>query len=214
MATLAVLHAIASSAAYTVTIVGGTGGLGRELTQQCRDRGWTPIVLCRSADRHVYPPVRNGWLTPVANANAVLPPFANLDVRSTSDPPPYSDAVVFSLSGKPFTQDTSTEVVRHVLTRTDCNKIAYISAHGVAGNATSDANAGIGIMRNLYLKSTYDAKRDQEALVCACKHATWRVWRPRALSYTYIPFNSVTTPRSVLARDVLDWCTDDGPTSY
>ena len=35
---------------YTVTVVGGTGALGRELVQQIRERDWTPIVLSRGGE--------------------------------------------------------------------------------------------------------------------------------------------------------------------
>lgn len=202
---------LAAVPTYTVTIVGAGGALGRELVQQCRDRDWTPVAVCRTLEP-LLPPVRSGWLTPAVNAPQ-LPSMVNIDIRLTSDPPAYSDAVVFALSGKPFLRDTSSDVVRSVLDATNCSKIALVSAHGVAGDTSSDANVGITIMRSLYLQSTYEEKRVQESMVMARTGVTRRIWRPRVLSYDNIPFNPVATPRSVLARRILDWCAsapDDG----
>ena len=196
---------------YTVTIVGAGGALGRELVQQCRDRDWTPIALCRIV-QPIPHPVRSGWLTPSANAPQ-LPPMANIDIRSVSDPPAHSDAIVFALSGKPFSRDTSSDAVRSVLDATNCSKIAFVSAHGVAGDASSDANVGITIMRSVYLQSTYEEKRAQERMLMDRVGTTRCIWRPRVLSYDTIPFNPIATPRSVLARHILDWCgfaPDDG----
>ena len=152
----------------------------------------------------MFPPVRSGWLSPDRNA-PILPPLSGLDMRSVSHGlPERSDAVVFSLSGTPFTKDTSsTDVVRRVLESTSCAKVAYVSAHGVDG---VDANAGITLMRGLYLKSTYEEKRNQEALIFSHKRATRRIWRPRVLSYAPIPLNPTAVPRWKLARDILDWC--------
>ena len=152
----------------------------------------------------MFPPVRSGWLSPDRNA-PILPPLSGLDMRCVSrDLPTHSDAVVFSLSGSPFTKDTSsTDVVRRVLESTECAKVAYVSAHGVDG---VDANAGITLMRTLYLKSTYEEKRRQEALICSHGGATRRIWRPRVLSYASVPLNPIAMPRWELARDILDWC--------
>lgn len=79
-----------------------------------------------------------------------------------------------------------------------------ISAHGVGGNVSTDANLGITLMRGLYLKSTYQEKWEQERLVSEHPVPS-RIWRPRVLSFAPIPMNPVATPRAFLARDVLDW---------
>ena len=194
----------AAATGYTITVVGATGGLGRELVQQSLDRGLEVVALCRDEQDKVFPPVRTGWLTEGWSTSVNRP--LNVEVRSVDDPPASADAVIFALSGTPFAEDDTTKIVRNVLSRCAASKVGLVSAHGVGGvDATPDANPGIAVMRNWYLASTYSAKAEQEQLVREGRADDYKIWRPRVLAYSQIPFNSVAVPRATLAAEVLDW---------
>ena len=200
--------------AVNIGVVGAHGDLGRELVQQCRDRALTPTAFVRRTDDRVQPPVRAGWLSPDTNNAMQLPPFRGLNVKNALDPDPTStlDAVVFALSGKPFTDDKTTEVVEHVCATLSprCRTVCLVSAHGV-GDSIDGANTGIQLMRSWYLQSTYKAKEEQETILATMKEREGEnlsvlVVRPKVLSYDTIPLNPAATPRWLLARDILDWC--------
>lgn len=196
--------------ALTVGVFGAQGGLGRELVQQCRDRGHIPVAYVRDATRDIRPPVRNGWLEETESPVPLPRPFANLDVRTTAQSVDGLDAVVFAMSGKPFVKDTSTVVVRDVCDRLPprCTKMCLVSAWGV-GDTIQHSNLGIKVMKGFYLHSTYSAKAIQETMV-----RTWSaslplrenlIVRPKVLSFSPIPFNTIATPRQTLAATILDW---------
>lgn len=78
-----------------------------------------------------------------------------------------------------------------------------VSAYGV-GDSLKNANIGIQIMSDWYLKDVYKSKNEQEKIVEQLSKSTLIV-RPRALSYGTIPFDSFTTPRQNLATTILNW---------
>lgn len=191
-----------------VGIAGAHGGLGRELVRQSMDRGWTPTALVRRDDP-ITEPIRVGYLSPDATHPVAMP------VRRVVCPetcPESLDAIVFALSGRPFVLDTSSDVVRAMCASLPerCRKVCLVSAHGVG--ADEPANVGIRVMRDWYLRSTYEAKAEQESIV---QHhlpdgVDRLILRPRVLSYSPIPLYGVATPRRCLASDILDWLARDG----
>lgn len=200
-----------------VGIVGAQGELGRTFVQQCNDRGLTPIAFVRRPQDPIYPPHHSGWLSPVARTedpSTKLPEFRNIERFDTLDLDPSCtdnlDALIFAMSGKPFETDTTMDTFRTLTAATSerCNTLCLISAHGV-GDSLVNANAGIRIMRSWYLKDTYASKQQQEDIFAELSRTTNKsliIVRPKVLSFEPIPFNPSATPRSALARDILDWC--------
>ena len=188
-----------------VTVVGGHGALGRELVYQCIQRGWQVTALTRREDP-IRTPARRGWLDPQSNESPILNSML-LQTKQTQGSCtvcPQCDAVVFALSGKPFQPDDSTEVVQSICKSLpqSCESICLVSAYGVGG----EGDVAISVMREWYLKSTYRAKKEQEDIVQQYDNELRTcILRPRVLSYTSIPFNTITTPRCELAGDILDW---------
>ena len=193
--------------AWKVGVVGAQGGLGRELVEQCVARKWECVAFVRRPYDPILTPARRGWLEP---RDDLCEPrsMEKVTVRDARcDSASDCDALVFATSGKPFVRDDSTEVVEHLLGTTlpkgRCNKVALVSAHGVGDSAQKD-EVGISVMRNWYLRSTYEAKADQESLVDSLSCHTL-ILRPRVLSYDTIPFNKCATRRKDLAKTIMTW---------
>lgn len=185
--------------AYTVAIAGVRGGLGRELAAQSIDRGCDVVGIVREdVTSPVMRPCRIGWLDELVPNTTPL-----TGVHLTTAPTKY-DALVLAMSGKPFAPDDAHRTTRALLaTLPDtCTDVVLVSAHGV-GDSIENANAGIRLMRSVYLRSTYASKQIQEELVRALPVRT-RILRPKVLSYGAIPFNTIATTREALARDILD----------
>ena len=207
------LSFVASTTSWAphVVVVGAHGALGRELTYQCVQRGWKVTALTRRDDP-ICQPDRSGWLNPELSLSRPIINSTLLQIERTRGSRtvcPKCDTVVFALSGKPFRRDDTTSVVRSICESLplSCKGICLVSAHGVNGGG----NVGIRIMREWYLESTYAAKKDQEDIVQQYDSATvrTRILRPRVLSYASIPMNPISTPRYVLASNILDWIGDD-----
>lgn len=191
-------------APFKIAIAGAHGGLGRELVQQSLERRWQTHALVRRLDP-IFAPVRHGWL----NEDATLRiPIKDKRLRRATydDDIPSYDAIVFALSGAPFEDDDTDEVVARVLSTLPqrCNKVCLVSAYGV-GDSIKNADLGIRAMNKFYLKDTYRAKRIQEQLVCSVPNVETAIFRPRVLSYGRIPYNPISTTRQDLARTILDW---------
>lgn len=202
-------HALAVwSTAYTVAICGAQGRLGSELVCQSLARGWDVKGIVRRARDPVPVPMRAGWLVPERGPETAVPLPVHIDLIDSSGSCDWvddCDAIVFAMSGTPFAQDSNTtQVVERACARmTAAQRACLVSAHGV-GDSIVGANAGIRVMRSWYLRPTYEAKQEQEALMTRCKAAT-RILRPKVLSFSPVPFNPDATPRECLARHILDW---------
>jgi NAD(P)-dependent dehydrogenase (short-subunit alcohol dehydrogenase family) len=193
---------LVSSAALRIGVVGAHGGLGRELVQQSLLRGHTPIAFARRRDP-ILSPVRRGWLSPEGGEDET--PMNVTCVSADVDPLPDVDAIVFAVSGRPFEADTSTSTVWHVCSHLPetCRAVTLVSAWGV-GESINESNAGIRAMRGFYLRSTYASKEEQERLVSSLEGVEVRILRPKVLSYSVIPLNTIATPRRTLAKRILD----------
>lgn len=195
--------------AFTVGVVGAHGGLGRELIQQCNERGWNSLAMVRRSAL-VEAPVRTGWLNPSSESKEYLPTNYFLTKGSDTMCPEQCDAIVFAMSGKPFENNTSTtDVIRAVCDSLTprCKSMCLVSAYGV-GDSIEGANVGIQVMRSWYLKSTYDEKLKQEELVDSLPIRSL-ILRPKVLSFDTIPFNPTAVRRRDLAMDILDWISSE-----
>ena len=83
------------------------------------------------------------------------------------------DNIIFTMGGKPFIDDYSAIITKNILSNQNNNlkNIILISAFG-AGETLQNANLGIKLMNNLYLKSVYEAKNQQETLINEYKKTT------------------------------------------
>lgn len=187
----------------TVGVVGAHGGLGRELVQQCLIRDVRPVAFTRRPADPIYPPTPYGGLEPVERTNRV--PFRNVPTYATdAHPLPPLDAIVFCMSGAPFRDDTSTRVVEKFAARLPTTtRACLVSAWGV-GDSVAESNVGIQLMRSWYLRSTYEAKERQEAVVVST-FRDHQIVRPTVLSYAPLP---TATTRADLAHTILDWCVE------
>ena len=211
------LMQISSVMGMQVGIVGAQGELGRTLVQQCKDRDLTPVAFVRRPQDPIFPPSYSGWLSPAArpeDASTKLPDMRNIERVDTLNLQACCtadiDALIFTMSGKPFENDTTMETFRTLTAAKSerCNTMCLVSAHGV-GDSVVNANVGIKIMRSWYLKDTYASKQQQEDIFAELRRTTNKsliIVRPKVLSFEPIPFNPSATPRCALARDILDWC--------
>lgn len=198
---------VGGAIAYTITIAGAQGRLGRELVAQSLQRGWVVRGVVRRPDDPVLHPTRFGWLT-AADSDVPLT-SVNLTLTTDTRCPDDTRALVLCMSGEPFstraTVSVQDEVVRRLCqTCPDDALICLVSAHG-AGDSLARSNAGIRFMHTVYLKETYASKEAQEKMV-RDRNVTCLIVRPRVLSFSPIPFNSACVPRSELAARIIAWC--------
>lgn len=69
-------------------------------------------------------------------------------------------------------------------------------------------DAGIRLMHSFYLREVYASKEEQERIVHS-RNLTSLILRPRVLSFSNIPLNPDSVPRSGLATRILNWCSMD-----
>ena len=196
-----------AATAYTISIVGAHGRLGRELVAQSLQRGWNVEGIVRRPLDPILEPVKKGWLTP--DVNEILEPVSSPCLTVTSElDASGANGVVFCMSARPFAPRIEmikqTDVVRAILkTCSNDTRICLVSAHG-AGDSLKGSNAGIRFMHSVYLREAYAAKEEQEILVS--QYNASLILRPRVLSFSEIPLNPIAVPRFRLARNILDWC--------
>lgn len=205
LAKLIFISSICISTSYTIAILGGHGALGRELAVQSLEKKWNTLSVVRRDDP-VFEPFRGGWLYDESLENKEIQDdnhyILNYEDIFRND----YDALIIAVSGKPF-EDNDMSVIKRVLDNisTKCTKICLISAHGV-GDSIRKSNLGIKMMKNWYLKSTYQAKTDLEKYVNEKKdRCEISILRPKVLSYGKIPMNPEATPRQILAENILTW---------
>lgn len=206
-----------ASAAYTISIVGAQGRLGRELVSQSLQRGWEVEGIVRRPLDPIRKPVRKGWLHQ-EESDEESPHITSPRLRVSSDTLrcTSSDAIVFCMSATPFASRAEmrvqTQVVEDVLDA--CSKgprVCLVSAYG-AGDSLQGSNVGIQFMHSVYLREAYAAKEEQERLVRerVGKNSSL-ILRPRVLSFTRVPLNPGAVPRHELATRILDWCAECVP---
>ena len=192
--------------AYTITIAGAHGRLGRELVAQSLERGWDVTGVVRRPNDPVLHPVRRGWLN--ADEQSLVP-ITSENLTLTTDTRCESDALVICMSAEPFATRSATmvqdEVVRRLcLTCRDDAKICLVSAYG-AGETFDGSNVGIQFMYSWYLREAYASKETQEDIVRR-RNVSSLILRPRVLSFATIPLNPDSVPRWELAARIINWC--------
>lgn len=189
---------------FQIAIAGAHGGLGRELVRQSLDRSWNTLGLVRRNDP-IYEPFRNGWLSDPENGLEEI--IDSKLQRMQYDKVPFLeyDAIVFALSGKPFQKNDESLLVDYICNNLShkCKKAVLVSAYG-AGDTLQDANIGIRIMNDWYLKEAYKAKNAQENRVSQLCIPT-KIFRPKVLTYGKIPFEKFGETRQNLATQILDF---------
>lgn len=204
------LSILAPLCGITVAIAGIRGDLGRELCYQALQRDATVVGLVRPSEVHatIQVPCRRGWLDKDMLADVAMPVVASARltlVDLKSDAPAY-DQLVLCMGTGPFQPDATYDSFESIMANLprQCRHIVLVSAHGV-GDSIQDANAGIRVMRSLYLRSEYRSKLKQEDFLAQLDdEVDVTVLRPRVLSYGHVPFNTIYTRRQDMAARILD----------
>lgn len=208
---------------YDICIVGASSGLGKELVYQSLNKKLKVLALTSNLDG-VKEPYRGGGLNdnyenPVIIDNNLKIENYWKDINYFYD---YKN-LVFTTGSSPFKQDYSYFLTNKYLTNlsTECKSINLVSAYGV-GDSLEDANIGIKIMENFYLKKVYEAKNKQEKLFANYNRDTSRIknpyylnkvlqqnkilkkniYRPKVLTYGDTIFNGQT--RKNLAEEIIN----------
>jgi hypothetical protein len=201
--TTLLLASASISRGFTIAVAGAHGRLGRELVHQSVKRKWETCALSRRSAEPLFEPCRRGLLN---EETLVRKPMRSdfLKVVEYGDEGEY-DAVVFAVSGSPFSEDTSDQVIRDVCARLPkrCQKVCLVSAFGV-GDSLLRSNIGIRAMEGWYLKDVYASKRSAERIVSLLPSSvTVLILRPRALTHAHIPIIGMS--RKVLTHSILEW---------
>lgn len=198
-----VLYLVTCAHALTVGILGGQGATGRELVSQCLSRGWSVNAYVRRPDDPVLMPVRRGWLSPRFFGPQRPIVSDRLCVYDSASTLGTENALVSVMSGSPFTDERDTSDTFVHACEHFRGAVCLVSAHGV-GDSIQSSNVGIQIMRDWYLKGTYEAKETQEEYLHTW-NGTYTILRPKVLSYEPIPCNPVSRTRYSLAREICEW---------
>lgn len=191
---------------YDLCVVGGSGGLGRELIYQSLKNNKKVLTMSNNPD-NIKVPYRGGGLQE-KKSNKLIED-KNLKVINYNDFSKYNFSnIVLTMGSKPFTKDYSDKITKKIL---DCKNlklenIVLISAFGV-GDSLSNANVGIKVMNNLYLQDVYRAKNEQEKLLLLYKnkHPDLNIYilRPKALSYGENLY--LAKSRENFAKEILEY---------
>lgn len=168
---------------YDICIVGASSGLGKELVYQSLNKELKVLALTSNLDG-VKEPYRGGGL----NDNYENPIIVdnNLKIenywKDINDFYDYKN-LVFTTGSSPFKQDYSYFLTNKYLSNLspECKSINLVSAYGV-GDSIKDANIGIKIMQNFYLKNVYEAKNKQEKLIVNYNRDTSKIKNPYYLN--------------------------------
>ena len=194
-----------SSFNYDLCVVGANSALGREIIYQAISKDKKVLALTSSTNS-IYEPYRGGGFNEQKRLiqNKIISDNLIIDNYWNNIQESY-DNLIFCTSSKPFQKDYSDTLTKKFIQSipNNCRSIVLISAYGV-GNSLSNANIGIQIMDNLYLKDVYRAKNEQEVLIESCDDKIKKlIYRPKALSYGDTGFIK-SVSRQDLAREILN----------
>lgn len=191
---------------FNLCIVGSKSGLGSELVYQGLQDNKNILALSKNNDK-VMIPYRGGGLD-LKSTNGFIE-NDNLQTDNYQNFNKYKfDNIIFTLGGKPFIDDYSAIITENILSNQNNNlkNIVLISAFG-AGETLQNANLGIKVMNNLYLKSVYEAKNQQETLINEYKknnnNVNIFILRPKVLSYGKTKSIYNAKSRQQLATEIL-----------
>jgi hypothetical protein len=191
---------------FNLCIVGSKSGLGSELVYQGLQDNKNILALSKNNDK-VMIPYRGGGLD-LKSTNEFIE-NDNLQTDNYQNFNKYKfDNIIFTMGGKPFIDDYSAIITENILSNKNNNlkNIVLISAFG-AGETLQNANVGIKVMNNLYLKSVYEAKNQQETIINEYKKTNDNVniliLRPKVLSYGKTKSIYNAKSRQQLATEIL-----------
>ena len=155
------------NAYFDVCVVGASSGLGKELVyQSLYNKNLNVLALTSNLDE-VRIPYRGGGLNDDLNRPAIIDDNLKIenywrDFKNIYD---YKN-IIFTTSSTAFKEDYSYFLTKKILNNLSsyCESINLVSAYGV-GDSLDNANLGIKIMENFYLKDVYSAKNRQEELI-------------------------------------------------
>lgn len=191
---------------FNLCVVGSKSGLGSELIYQGLQNNKNILALSKDNTK-VMIPYRGGGLD-FKSTNEFIE-NSNLQTDNYENFNKYKfDNIIFTMGGKPFIDDYSAIITEKILSYQNNNlkNIVLISAYG-AGETLQNANLGIKVMNNLYLKSVYEAKNKQEAIINEYKknneHVNIIILRPKVLSYGKTKSIYNANSRQQLATEIL-----------
>ena len=191
---------------FNLCVVGSKSGLGSELIYQGLQNNKNILALSKDNTK-VMIPYRGGGLD-FKSTNEFIE-NSNLQTDNYENFNKYKfDNIIFTMGGKPFIDDYSAIITQKILSYQNNNlkNIVLISAYG-AGETLQNANLGIKVMNNLYLKSVYEAKNKQEAIINEYKknneHVNIIILRPKVLSYGKTKSIYNANSRQQLATEIL-----------
>lgn len=208
---------------YDICIIGASSGLGKELVYQSLNKKLKVLALTSNLDGIKEPyrgcGLNDNYENPIIFDNNLRIENYWKDINCFYD---YKN-LVFTTGSSPFKQDYSYFLTNKYLKNLsiECKSINLVSAYGV-GDSLEDANLGIKIMENFYLKKVYEAKNKQEQLITSYNRDTSRIknpyylnkiiqqnkilkkniYRPKVLTYGENIFNGQS--REKLANIILD----------
>ena len=205
---------------FDVCVVGSSGGLGKELVYQSLINKNLKVLALTSNKNGVKIPYRGGGLNDnydnlnIINKNLIIDNYWE-DINYKYN---YK-SIIFATSSTAFQKDYSLFLTKKLLRNLsrDCKSINLVSAYGV-GETLKDANLGIKIMENFYLREVYYAKNKQEEFINnyqrdlskfknpiyinKLKYIKKNIYRPKLLTFGDNIFNAQT--RENLATIILD----------
>ena len=191
---------------FNLCVVGSKSGLGSEIIYQGLDQNKNILALSKNNDK-VMVPYRGGGLD-FKNTNTFIE-NDNLKTDNYENFKNYKfDNIIFTLGAKPFIDDYSAIITENILTNYNkhLKNVILISAFG-AGETLENANLGIKIMNDFYLKKVYYAKNQQEKLVNDYKklnsNTNILILRPKVLSYGKTKSIYNAKSRQQLAQEIL-----------
>tara|TARA_B110000027_G_scaffold57465_1_gene62226 strand:- start:15 stop:725 length:711 start_codon:yes stop_codon:yes gene_type:complete len=209
---------------YDICIVGASSGLGKELVYQSLNNRKLKVLALTSNLDGIKEPYRGGGL----NDNYEKPIVINKNLKIENYWKDINYAyeyknIIFTTGSSPFKEDYSYFLTNKYLNKlsVDCKTLSLVSAYG-AGDSLNDANLGIKVMENFYLRKVYQAKNKQEDLInnykqnissiknpyylnkvlIQNKNLKKNIYRPKVLTYGENIFNGQT--RENLAMEILD----------
>lgn len=196
---------VCNSLNFDLCVVGATSGLGKELIYRgVQEYKYKVLALSSNSNAVVDVPYRKDSFTKekteeFKNDNLCLDSYWS-DINKMYT---YNN-IVFCTGGGPFEDDYSDSIMKKLIYKLpkNCDKISLISAYGV-GESVYNANVGIKIMNNFYLKDVYRAKNEQEIMLRELKgDVKKKLYRPKALSYGKTVLESLS--RFDLAGEILE----------
>jgi hypothetical protein len=202
-----ILLPCAYSYCYDLCVVGATSGLGKELIYQASvEKNKKVLALTSQSSNTLNIPYRGDGYQEKPNTKQFMNSNIDIDSYWNHIKDNYK-TIIFCTGAKPFQDDYSDKVTSKLLNQLSkkCENIVLISAYGV-GDSINNANIGIQVMNNLYLKDVYRAKNEQEYIINTYynkDNIQKKIYRPKALSYGNT-FIGESISRYELARVILN----------